>query len=211
MFSRKDALQIHIRKFHADNLLEKQNFDCIHCDCIFTDYTKLIEHISLQYPLPRNQIGGQQTSPLLSETLKKNRSVTSRQRDTISESNSSKPVTQSATKTNDTTSQRHITSRQSALKGSAQNEVIYPRNEEVYDLLLFFANTRSQIKDYLKSRLQQHGIKWYLSAQVEMYMESSEGEIRTDSPHSKDVRKLRKLLEKFFWLEYSKSDQSHNT
>ena len=84
MFSRKDALQIHIRKFHADNLLEKQNFDCIHCDCIFTDYTKLIEYISLQHPLPRNQIGGQQTSPLLSETLKKNRSVTSRQRDTIS-------------------------------------------------------------------------------------------------------------------------------
>ena len=65
------------------------------------------------------------------------------------QSNSSKPVTQSATKANDTTSQRHITSQQSALKGSAQNEVIYPRNEEVYDLLLFFANTRSQIKDYL--------------------------------------------------------------
>ena len=62
--------------------------------------------------------------------------------------------------------------------------MIHPENEEVYDLLLFFANQKQRIEDYLKARIQElSGIKWYLSTQVEMYKETAEGETQTDSPH----------------------------
>jgi hypothetical protein len=63
---------------------------------------------------------------------------------------------------------RHQNQQQSALQNTIQDSIILPRNNEQYDMLTFFANTQNEIKDFLFSRLIQHGIKWYLSVQMEL-------------------------------------------
>lgn len=57
------------------------------------------------------------------------------------------------------------------------DRTVFPRNEEKYDLLTFFANARDEITDFLISRMRQHGIKWHLSVKVELMKRDSDGNI----------------------------------
>ena len=74
-------------------------------------------------------------------------------------------------------------SEENALNGAVKNWIIYPQKEELYDLLLLFANRRQEIENFLRSLLSEHGIKWYVSAQVEMYRETPDGTVYTEAPH----------------------------
>lgn len=57
----------------------------------------------------------------------------------------------------------------------------------MYDLLLFFANSRGAIRGFWKSQLQKHGIKCYLSTQVEMYKETPDEAILTNKPYFRSL------------------------
>ena len=63
-FCRKDSLWRHVRKSDPKSLSPMQQFSCRHCDFVFTGYAKLIEHVSLQHPLLKDQVGGKQTPRL---------------------------------------------------------------------------------------------------------------------------------------------------
>ena len=125
-FCRKDSLWRHVRKSHPESLSPKQQFSCRHCDFVFTGYAKLIEHVSLQHPLLKDQVGGKQTPRLDNDER------------TALQSNVRETVPQDNIHAKSRLSQVNATATQSALNNHVQNKMIYPTNEEIYDLLLFF-------------------------------------------------------------------------
>lgn len=103
-----------------------QQFSCRHCDFVFTGYAKLIEHVSLQHPLLKDQVGGKQTPRLDNDER------------TALQSNVRETVPQDNIHAKSRLSQVNATATQSALNNHVQNKMIYPTNEEIYDLVPFF-------------------------------------------------------------------------
>jgi hypothetical protein len=71
---------------------------------------------------------------------------------------------------------------ETALNRAIQDFTIQPNQHEQYDMLTFFANVKPRVQDILSSRLQNSGIKYYLSVQVELIKETLDGSQST-SPH----------------------------
>ena len=72
---------------------------------------------------------------------------------------------------------------ESAFQNNVQNRTIYPRQNERYDVLTFFANIRDDILTFLRSRTREMGgIKWNLCVKVEM--QRGDGlDVITSSPY----------------------------
>ena len=83
--------------------------------------------------------------------------------------------------------EKRVSQDENALNDAVVNRTIYPEYDEIYDLLLFFANSREPIGQFLRTQLEKHGIKWYLSIQVEMYRETPDVTVLTDSPHFRSL------------------------
>ena len=58
-----------------------------------------------------------------------------------------------------------------------------PRGSEQFDLLAFLANMRSQIRDYLLSRVSSQSVKWYLYLQIELERFSANVDNTRSRPH----------------------------
>ena len=75
----------------------------------------------------------------------------------------------------------HSYSINSALNDAVKDYTIVPNNNEKFDLLTFFANVKTQVRNLLFDRLKSNGIKWYLSIQVELVKDSFDRP--TSTPH----------------------------
>lgn len=74
------------------------------------------------------------------------------------------------------------------LNNGVLNRMLTPVHDERYDLLLFFANVKPTVIQFLRTQIeQQQGIKWYLSTQIEMYKENPDGSVEIDKPHFKSI------------------------
>ncbi|KAH3713295.1 hypothetical protein DPMN_073083 [Dreissena polymorpha] len=77
----------------------------------------------------------------------------------------------------------HSYSMTNALKRHIQDRTQYPHQEEKYDLLTFFANTKQVVINCLYARLNQQAIKWYLTVQVDLTKNTDDGEQVHQQPH----------------------------
>ncbi|KAL4225307.1 hypothetical protein ACF0H5_015996 [Mactra antiquata] len=170
-FRRHDYLTKHQKLKHKENI--RTNYSCKHCYKKFDTYPDLFQHVSTKHPLNSIQNGG--GKPLTEKSL--------------NSMNSSTPI-QSTNNVNSEhgMSSPHREEQQTALQNNVQDRTIFPRNNEKYDMLTFFANTRDEITNFLMSRVRQHGLKWYLSVQVELIKEDPEGNITaTSEPHFRSL------------------------
>ncbi|MCG7877069.1 MAG: DNA polymerase [Candidatus Thiodiazotropha endolucinida] len=165
----------HINRRQSKGRLNKKQFQCNHCDFSFIDYEGLIRHVEETHPLNREQTGGKLLGKGKTEGTGRQKRTTTRQ------------VTQAEMQNKHKTVQNRRYSEESALNDAVQNRILYPENDEIYDLLLFFANSKVTVQEFLRSKLEKHGIKWYLSTQVEMYRETPDGTIYTDMPHFRSL------------------------
>ncbi|MES9881403.1 MAG: C2H2-type zinc finger protein [Sedimenticola sp.] len=162
-FTRYDSLKRHERNKHAATIqretVEARQFNCVHCDVVFQNYASLFDHVRERHPI--NQTGGRGRAT-------------------------------STTRTGTNQVSEHVTNAaesgepnvESALTNGVQNRIIYPENEGKYDLLAFFANVRSQIRDILQSRVRDTGgIKWNLCTHVEMERQVGDGETQSAIPY----------------------------
>ena len=185
-FSRADSLKRHVRNKH-----DRKQFPCPHCDRAFQTYTEVFDHVQANHPMKRDQNNkqrGGQNVARPQRILKNIQHGLSQQslNENINVGNHKQPKKRNVQQNKETSRSGQFSGRR-AINGSAEDFIIYPRDEEIYDLLLFFANKKLQIEEHLKSRLRQYGIKWYLSTQVEMVKESPEGVVQTDSPHFRSL------------------------
>jgi len=76
----------------------------------------------------------------------------------------------------------HVHNDDSALRRNVQNRYIFPKQNERYDVLTFFANIRQEVMSFLRSQLHHlSGIKWLLCVQVELQRDDGT-ETRMSSP-----------------------------
>ncbi|MCG7869684.1 MAG: DNA polymerase, partial [Candidatus Thiodiazotropha taylori] len=76
-----------------------------------------------------------------------------------------------------------VMDEESALGNGVVNRYIHPRENERYDMLIFFSNTRHRVLDYLQSRARRlGGVKWNLCVQVEMQRDDV-NEVAVTSPY----------------------------
>ena len=169
-FSRRDNLNRHIKIHHSKSQL--RNFQCNHCDYILSSYDKLIKHVEDNHPIIKNQTGGRLPHD---ENTSTDRYETKQQKKKTKNIDKDESV-------KDARKEIEV-SQESALNDGVKNRIIFPENEDVYDLLSFCANSREAIRDFLQSQLKEHGIKWYLSSQVEIYKETPDEAILTDKPY----------------------------
>ena len=155
-FRRKDLLKRHMKNVHGTG-----TFPCNHCADVYDTYTDLINHVERQHPLSHNQPNQPQAA--------------NHQPSSSSATIADNPVRSSSTTVN--------TSNQSALNNTASIITMQPHGSDQNDLLSFLANIRLHIRDYLKTRVLQHGIKWYLCLQIELERFNGNGENNLSRPH----------------------------
>ena len=76
---------------------------------------------------------------------------------------------------------------QKSLNGSVIDQTFLPYQESRQDLLVFLANVKGNVKTVIQKRLTQEAIKWYVVAQVELYREDGNGEIKTAVPYFRSL------------------------
>ena len=155
---------------------------CRHCHDEFANYQELIKHIERYHPL--NQEGGRQK--------RKSRTLYNDDDDDRKTSNDRQEPNDFHTQPQ-TIVAPHPNEVESALRNTVENRYIYPRRNERYDMLTFFSNTRAEIMNYLRSRVNElGGIKWNLCIQVEMQRDDGY-ETTTSTPYfrSRTYRVLR--------------------
>ena len=76
---------------------------------------------------------------------------------------------QSPNTVNETVQEENGSSSDTALNNTVQNHYIHPKAFEKYDVLVFLANIKNQLRKYLLSRSKHTGgIKWNLCIQMLM-------------------------------------------
>lgn len=150
-FTTLSNLQRHKRNVHKqNNETRKREWKCRHCLERFGDYSSLFNHVdeTRNYFLKKKS-----ESPTINEAK-------------TEELNDNDKV-------NEDREKQDSIAEESALQNGLKNRYIYPRHDEKFDLLIFFANIRSKIRDYLHSQLRRLGIKWNVCVQMEL--ERSDG------------------------------------
>ena len=180
-FLRRFNMDRHRKKCHSSD--GKKQFKCNHCDSVFENYDRLFHHVTRKHPLDKSQHGGGEGTAKVHHK-KARKEPNNRHDDTPSTMNGNST---SSLNQNKHPEEQRVAQDETALNEAVVNRTIIPQNEELYDLLLFFANSREPIGQFLRQELQKHGIKWYLSTQVEMYRETPEGTVITDSPHFRSL------------------------
>ena len=159
-FTTKSNLTRHKRKVHNQESA-KREWKCRHCLETFSDYSALFNHVEKNHPLIPRQTGGRQAIPMNRREILEND-----QRQNINEH-----INSSVVKENES----NDSNEESALKNSAQKKTVHPTGTEKYDMLVFLANRKSEIRNYLLSKLQRtRGIKWNLCIHVEMERDSAD-------------------------------------
>ncbi|KAK3085511.1 hypothetical protein FSP39_004421 [Pinctada imbricata] len=78
----------------------------------------------------------------------------------------------------------HKSSDEIALDGLANKHYIFPVVDDKYDIFVFLANIKDEIKEHLKQRCSEmKQIKYYMNLQTEMRRQTASGEEDTSKPH----------------------------
>ena len=106
---------------------------------------------------------------------------------------------------------------ESALRDGVQKRTVYPKGNEKFDMLVFLAKWKSEIRNYLVSKLKRsRSIKWNMCIQVKMERDSAEAMQNTSpyflsrtyltltnetfSEHDLNEALQRSIFEGRFWL-----------
>jgi hypothetical protein len=173
-FRRREYLHRHKRLHHPRGTSSHTDeWSCARCQQIFSNYEQLYHHVVTHHPL--GQRGGH---------VKDARAKTLPYREPPTESPDEDADPQKAPLDVDDDDAMPTPARESALGNTVQDHTLRPSASDQYDMLTFFARVKRQVEDILQSRLRGHGIKWYLSTQLELYRENDEGQvIATAQPH----------------------------
>lgn len=136
----------HQRKQHTHSTSSKRQFRCNQCDYVFTDYKKLFAHVSSQHPLGNIQTGGAQTT----NSISAKRKSPAQHSKALGINNNAKNGQRTVGVSSEKRKQSIAVSEENALNGAVKN-IIYPQKEELYDLLLLFANRREEIENFVRS------------------------------------------------------------
>lgn len=159
-FRRNDVLKRHMKNVHG---LIKQAFPCNHCSNVYHTYHELFTHVVENHPLQQQQHSSSSSTAAVRLPPP--------------------TVTQSSSSSTDQSKNRD-SSVTNALNRTAEVFTLQPLGSEQFDLLTFLANTRSQIRDYLLSRLSsQQSVKWYLCIQTELERFSANEDNIRSRPH----------------------------
>ena len=77
------------------------------------------------------------------------------------------------------------TSNDSAIDRAIENHYIYPKASEKYDVFVFLANVKDQLRHLLSRSTASSGIKWNLCIQV--LMQRDDQEEKTSSPYFRSL------------------------
>ena len=93
------------------------------------------------------------------------------------------------------------------LNRTAQVIRLEPRGTDQFDLLAFLANARSQIRDYLLSRVSSQSAKWYLCLQIELERFNANEDNTRSSPHFRSRTYI--MLNRDTYLEHDLNEALH--
>lgn len=165
---KKSNLQRHKRKVHKqENTNRTREWKCRYCLKVFGEYSALFSHVEANHPL--SQTGGRQAFSANSRELSINNHTP-----TLNESDDAS--------VKDTVDTNDII-EESALRDGVQKRTVYPKGNEKFDMLVFLAKWKSEIRNYLVSKLKRsRSIKWNMCIQVEMERDSAEA-MQNTSPY----------------------------
>lgn len=153
LFVNKSNLVRHKRNIHKLCAAKKDSsFQCRHCLNVYEDYSSLFLHVELNHPIV--QSGGQvppssTTNPESSDASESPNFDNDGESEQVGEQNEVRD--------------------ESALNNVVQTKYIYPKQSERYDMLVFLANVKEKIGNYLQLSVRRMGgIKWNLCTQIEM-------------------------------------------
>ena len=179
-FSSQNYLRRHQQKIHNTRTVDnRQSFQCRHCRQAFEQYRDLFDHVQQNHPLV--QSGGRDVS---TQNLNKTLSPGSTRKSDVQSANVVEVNENSNRMRNN--QQENESSNDSALNKAVENHYIYPKVGEKYDLLVFLANVKDQVKKYLLSRSRaSRGIKWNICVQV--LMQRDDQEEKTSFPYFRSL------------------------
>lgn len=172
-YKRKSDLNRHIRS-------KKEKYVCQICDHVFNRKDNFVTH--------QRRFHKHATSLLNSSSASTSNQIGG------SSDSTEKDSQEHLTNENETENNREIVR---ALNGSVNSIKIYPRDEEKFDLLMFYGNIKEKVQDILVSSTpQRKGIKWYLMTRVEFSREK-EGVQETAKPHFRSITYAHLFAEDF--------------
>ena len=155
------------RKQHEDKCTEKlkepksKTLTCKHCGTPFDTYDTLFQRVIENHPLKKEDKAG---------IIQKGGDVKSTPQNSIRKRSDKDGDVESAPQiTTRECGKRERFVRKGALNDALNQTKFFPEGSEQHDLLNFFANSKSDVENELKTRLEKvRGLKWYLNVKVEM-------------------------------------------
>ncbi|KAL4225235.1 hypothetical protein ACF0H5_015924 [Mactra antiquata] len=157
-FRRHDYLTQHQKLKHKKNI--RTNYSCKHCHKKYNTYQQLFQHVTTNHPLTSMQKGG--GKPLTQRTPNVD-NLSNTVNDGIT------PGTSSMDNMQQEVLDSHHNNQQGALQNTIQDRTILPRNNEQYDMLTFFANTRNEITYYLIDSLCETSPSCFIGAAYTLF------------------------------------------
>ena len=78
----------------------------------------------------------------------------------------------------------HRSTDEEALNGLANKHFIFPERDDMYDILVFMANIKDEVRQHVKEQCAKHNhIKFYMNLQAEMRRQNAKGEEELARPH----------------------------
>ena len=189
IFKTQKYVKMHKRRIHKESA-GNSVFICRHCPSEFLNYEQLFAHVVEHHPL---QQGGQRPSPTADDDFKQNEV---RPNENASSNSTDVSALENIREDNYSNSYEGGIREQLPAEGVQEDEAIdrgvvngtiYPKENERYDLLVFFANVRSQIRRNIERRAREMGgIKWNLCVQVEMQRDDG-GNVTISSPYFRSL------------------------
>ena len=167
-FTTKSNLQRHKRKVHRQHNIKKmREWKCRHCYKTFDENVTLLNHVEADHPLIK-QTGGRRAFPTTDREI-----PVGNQRpledDILSTSNQIPTSTEHNAPPTSNHNVPDEENEENALNNIVQRKIVYPKGEEKLDMLIFLANCKSEIRNYLIAKLKRsRSIKWNLCIQIEM-------------------------------------------
>jgi hypothetical protein len=170
------------RKQHEKQCTEKlkepksKRLTCKYCRVPFDTYDTLFQHVIENHPLKKEDKAG---------IIQKDGDVKSTPQNSIrkrSEQDGNVESTQQIPAKNGGKKERFV--RKGALNDAVQQTDIIPEADEKYDLLNFFAKSKSDVENELKTgRERVRDLKWYLNARAEMVRNIDNGQQEKTTAH----------------------------
>lgn len=170
------------RKQHENKCTEKlkesksKTLTCIHCGTPFDTSDTLFQRVIENHPLKNEDKAG---------IIQKGGDVKSTPQNSIRKRSDKDGDVESTPQiiTKECGKKERVV-RKGALNDTLNQTQFFPEGSEQHDLLNFFANSKSDVENELKTRLEKvRGLKWYLNVKVEMVRDIDNGKKEKAIPH----------------------------